>query len=234
MAAFGARAAARADAADPRGDGDGRQRPGSATSCCRVRKRPAGAGLAGWTQPADRVPLGERRRSLAPQRGRAGGHAPRPDLGDQYAGDGRAAGAGRKRADRVRAGDRPGRPGPSVQPRASSGHITGFTNFEFSIGTKWLEALKQIAPRVTRVALIFNLETAPYAGLFQRPVEAAAPAFAVTPVAVAVRTAAELERAVGAFAGGPTGGAVLLPGVSKLIPRGQYNRRGAPPPPPRG
>src|SRR5262249_145684 len=38
------------------------------------------------------------------------------------------------------------------------GHITGFTNFEFSIGTKWLEALKQIAPRVTRVALIYNPE----------------------------------------------------------------------------
>src|SRR5262249_28375227 len=35
------------------------------------------------------------------------------------------------------------------------GHITGFINFEFSIGTKWLEALKQIAPRVTRVALIY-------------------------------------------------------------------------------
>src|SRR5262245_18019547 len=47
------------------------------------------------------------------------------------------------------------------------GHITGFINFEFSIGTKWLEALKQIAPRVTRVALIYNPETAPYADLFQ-------------------------------------------------------------------
>jgi putative tryptophan/tyrosine transport system substrate-binding protein len=48
------------------------------------------------------------------------------------------------------------------------GHITGFTNFEFSIGTKWLEALKQIAPRMTRVGLIYNPETAPYADLFQR------------------------------------------------------------------
>ena len=36
------------------------------------------------------------------------------------------------------------------------GHITGFINFEFSIGTKWLETLKQIAPRVTRVALIYK------------------------------------------------------------------------------
>ena len=36
------------------------------------------------------------------------------------------------------------------------GNLTGFTSFEFSIGTKWLEALKQTAPHVTRVALVFN------------------------------------------------------------------------------
>jgi ABC-type uncharacterized transport system substrate-binding protein len=72
-----------------------------------------------------------------------------------------------------------------------------------SNGTKWLEALKQIAPRVTRVALIYNPETAPYADLFQRPVEAAAPAFAVMPITVAARSAAELESAVDAFARTP-------------------------------
>jgi hypothetical protein len=41
------------------------------------------------------------------------------------------------------------------------GNITGFTSFEFSIGTKWLEVLKQTAPRVTRIALLFNPESAP-------------------------------------------------------------------------
>ena len=61
------------------------------------------------------------------------------------------------------------------------GHLTGFTSFEFSIGTKWLETLKEVAPRVTRVALIFNPHTAPFADLFWRPVEAAAPSFAVVP-----------------------------------------------------
>ena len=59
------------------------------------------------------------------------------------------------------------------------GNLTGFTNFEFSIGTKWLETLKQLAPRVTRVALVFNPDTAPFAGLFRQPVEAAAPSFAI-------------------------------------------------------
>src|SRR5262245_58139864 len=46
------------------------------------------------------------------------------------------------------------------------GNVTGFTSFEFSIGTKWLEALKQTAPRVTRVALVFNPQSAPSADLF--------------------------------------------------------------------
>jgi len=101
------------------------------------------------------------------------------------------------------------------------GNITGFTNFEFSIGTKWLEALKQIAPRVTRVALIYNPETASYADLFQRPVEAAAPAFAVMPITVAARSVAELESAVDAFARTPTGGLLVLPDVTNLIHRDQ-------------
>jgi hypothetical protein len=51
----------------------------------------------------------------------------------------------------------------------------------FSIGTKWLETLKQVATRVTRVALVFNPQTAPFADLFWRPIEAAAPSFAVVP-----------------------------------------------------
>jgi putative tryptophan/tyrosine transport system substrate-binding protein len=67
------------------------------------------------------------------------------------------------------------------------GNLTGFTSFEFSIGTKWLEALKQTAPRVTRVALVFNPQSAPSADLFLLPVEAAAPSFSVVPIGAAVR-----------------------------------------------
>jgi putative tryptophan/tyrosine transport system substrate-binding protein len=101
------------------------------------------------------------------------------------------------------------------------GNITGFINFEFSIGTKWVEALKQIAPRIARAALIYNPETAPYADLFQQPVEAAAAAFAVMPIAVAARSAAELERAIEAFARTPNGGLLVLPDVTNLIHRDQ-------------
>jgi len=54
------------------------------------------------------------------------------------------------------------------------GNITGFTNFEASIGGKWLELLKEIAPDVVRVAFLFNPSTAPYADGFVRAAEAAA------------------------------------------------------------
>jgi putative ABC transport system substrate-binding protein len=94
------------------------------------------------------------------------------------------------------------------------GNLTGFTNFEFSIGTKWLETLKQLAPRVTRVALVFNPDTAPFAGLFQQPVEAAAPSFAITSSSAAARDAAGIERAIDAFAREPNGALMVLPDVS--------------------
>src|ERR1700738_1879614 len=58
-------------------------------------------------------------------------------------------------------------------PRAG-GNTTGFTNIEGSIAGKWLEWLKQIAPRVNRVALLFNPATAPYAEIYLGPFGAAA------------------------------------------------------------
>jgi len=57
------------------------------------------------------------------------------------------------------------------------GNITGFLTFEFSIGGKWLELLKEIAARVTKVAVIFNPNTAPYAELFVKSLKVAAASF---------------------------------------------------------
>jgi putative tryptophan/tyrosine transport system substrate-binding protein len=96
------------------------------------------------------------------------------------------------------------------------GHLTGFTSFEFSIGTKWLETLKEVAPRVKRVALVFNPQTAPFADLFWRPVEVAAPSFAVVPISAGALTFAEFEHMVDAFAHEPNGGLIVLPDVSTL------------------
>jgi len=69
------------------------------------------------------------------------------------------------------------------------GNVTGFTNIniESSIGGKWLELLKEIAPAVRRVAMIYNPPTASFAGYYLRPFEAAGPASGVQASAAAVR-----------------------------------------------
>jgi putative ABC transport system substrate-binding protein len=94
------------------------------------------------------------------------------------------------------------------------GNVTGFTSFEFSLGTKWLEALKQIAPRVTRVALVFNPQSAPFADLFLRPVEAAASSFSVAPIGAAVRDPVDVDRVFDTLAREPNGGLMVLPDIS--------------------
>ncbi len=94
------------------------------------------------------------------------------------------------------------------------GNLTGFTSFEFSIGTKWLEALKQTAPRVTRVALVFNPQSAPFADVFIRPVEAAAPSFSVALIRAAVRDPVDVDHVFDALAREPNGGLMVLPDLS--------------------
>jgi putative tryptophan/tyrosine transport system substrate-binding protein len=94
------------------------------------------------------------------------------------------------------------------------GSLTGFTSFEFTIGSKWLETLKHVAPAVTRVALIFNPDTAPFAHLFWQPVEAAAPSFDVEPMQAPIRDVGEIERTIAAFARNANGGLMVLPDVS--------------------
>jgi putative ABC transport system substrate-binding protein len=93
------------------------------------------------------------------------------------------------------------------------GNATGFTSFEFSMGGKWLEILKEIAPSVVRVALIFNPATIPGGGVeYVRSVMAAAPSFAVRPVVINTHDLTELEEAI-AQASEPGSGIVLLPDV---------------------
>src|SRR5262249_10173870 len=60
-----------------------------------------------------------------------------------------------------------------------SSNVTGFTNFEYSIGGKWMDLLKQIAPNVARAAVVFNPDTAPHGFSFARPFEAAAASLGV-------------------------------------------------------
>jgi ABC-type uncharacterized transport system substrate-binding protein len=94
------------------------------------------------------------------------------------------------------------------------GNITGFTNFEFEISGKWVQTLKEVAPAVKRVAVVFNPRTAPYAEALLRPIEAAGQTFAVATMTAAAADAAAIEAAVTAFARTPNGGLMVLPDVS--------------------
>ena len=91
------------------------------------------------------------------------------------------------------------------------GNITGFTSFESMIGGKWLQLIKEVDPRITRVAVIFNPQTAPFAGLFMRSIEAAAPGLAVEVTAMPVASDADIEAAMTDFARRPGGGMVAIP-----------------------
>ena len=94
------------------------------------------------------------------------------------------------------------------------GNITGFALFEFAIGAKWLELLKQIAPSVTRVAVIYDPAT-PNATGFLPMIEAAGRSFGVDVFAYSVRDTAETERIITTFAAEPNGG--LIPVASALM-----------------
>src|SRR5262249_5272306 len=101
------------------------------------------------------------------------------------------------------------------------GNITGFLTFEFSIGGKWPELLKEIAPRVNRVAFMFNPNTAPYAELFVKPFKAAAASLGVAPIVAPVRGASETESVVAAHAREPNGGLIVMPDTFLLARRAE-------------
>ena len=91
------------------------------------------------------------------------------------------------------------------------GNITGFGTFDAPIMGKWVQFLKEIAPRVTRVAVIFSPDTAPYAPLLSRAIEAGARSSGMTVTLAPVRDEAEIEKAIAAHAREPGGGLMSLP-----------------------
>ncbi len=92
------------------------------------------------------------------------------------------------------------------------GNATGFTTLVATITGKLLTLLKQIAPNLTRVALLFSPDASINSGLlFLRPFEAAAPAFAVEAIAVPVRAPADIERHMVELARVPNVGVIVMP-----------------------
>jgi putative ABC transport system substrate-binding protein len=99
------------------------------------------------------------------------------------------------------------------------GNITGFAVAEFSMYGKSLEMLKEVAPDVARVAVLFNPEQVPQAGMWHA-IEAVAPSFRVELTAAAVRNSAQIERAISSFARESNGGLIVLPNVPTIVHRG--------------
>jgi putative ABC transport system substrate-binding protein len=89
-----------------------------------------------------------------------------------------------------------------------SGNVTGFTNFEFSLSGKWLEILKQIAPRVTRVAVLRDPALGSGTSQFAA-IQAVAPSLRVELSPVNMRNADDIARSVETFARTPNGGLII-------------------------
>ena len=98
------------------------------------------------------------------------------------------------------------------------GNATGFVQFEYSLSGKWLELLKQIAPNVTRVAVLRDPAITSGIGQFA-VIQSVAPSLGVDVTAINVREAAEIERAVTAFARSSNGGLILTSSALAAVHR---------------
>jgi ABC-type uncharacterized transport system substrate-binding protein len=98
------------------------------------------------------------------------------------------------------------------------GNATGFMTIEYSFSAKWLELVKQIAPSVTRVAVLRDATQGTGTSWFAS-IQATAPSVGVEVIPVNLREASEIGRAVAAFARSPNGGLIVVPGGSALFHR---------------
>jgi ABC-type uncharacterized transport system substrate-binding protein len=92
------------------------------------------------------------------------------------------------------------------------GNLTGLQLFEASVVGKWLAMLKEIAPQIARAALVINPKTASYYHYFVHAAQGAAPPLAIDPILTPVENdAADIERAIAAFARASNGGLIVTP-----------------------
>jgi putative ABC transport system substrate-binding protein len=101
------------------------------------------------------------------------------------------------------------------------GNVTGFMNMEPTLAGKWLGLLKEIAPHVTRVALLFNPATAPYTEQYLNPFKAAAASLAVEAIAAPVQQLSHLEPVAADRAREPNGGLIMMPDVFLWLHRAE-------------
>jgi putative ABC transport system substrate-binding protein len=98
------------------------------------------------------------------------------------------------------------------------GNITGFSTFEPEIGGKWLEGLKEIAPNVLRVGVLFDPSAQGFSALW-REIESLSSTFGIQAMAIHARDGAQIDSGVEAFAHGVNGGLIILPSPINSIER---------------
>jgi putative ABC transport system substrate-binding protein len=98
------------------------------------------------------------------------------------------------------------------------GHATGFTSFEYGLGAKWVELLKEIAPRVTRAGVLRAQGSSVGIGLWAA-MQGAGPSTGMELRPVGAREASDIERGVGAFARTPNGGLIVTVGALPIVHR---------------
>jgi ABC-type uncharacterized transport system substrate-binding protein len=98
------------------------------------------------------------------------------------------------------------------------GNVTGFTNFEFSIGGRWLQLIKECSPTVSRIAVVFDPANPSWAA-YLRTIEAAAGSFKVQLIPVSVRDIAEIEASITSFAREPNGALLVIPSPVAILHR---------------
>ena len=99
------------------------------------------------------------------------------------------------------------------------GNVTGFSLVESSIVGKWLELLKELAPRVKQVAFLFNPEAAPYAQYYLDVFKAAAPSLRMEAIAAPINKTSEIEPVIAEQARDQNSGLFLMPDTFLLIHR---------------
>ena len=105
--------------------------------------------------------------------------------------------------------------GSGVVPNLArpGGNVTGFTNFEYSIGGKWLEILKDISPNIKRTSIMSNPAAATYSRGYIQSFEAAAISLSVQASVAPVNNVAEIDAAIGAQAREADGSVIVIPDI---------------------
>jgi putative tryptophan/tyrosine transport system substrate-binding protein len=117
-----------------------------------------------------------------------------------------------------------------LNPARPESNVTGFTNFyEYAVSGKWLALLKEIAPSVSRVAILQNPNHPSWVG-YQGSIAKTAPLLGVQPIRAPIYTPADIDNVLDALARGPNGGLLVLPDTfttvhrDKIVALADYHR----------